>query len=86
MGDWFAGFESLEVDVGDGVTLRGRVGGNPAGPPLLLLHGYPQTHAMWHRVAERLAPEFRLVLPDLPAMATRAGPRRHRPPRRSTPR
>jgi len=30
-----------------------------------MLHGFPQTHAMWHRVAQRLAPHFRLVLPDL---------------------
>jgi haloacetate dehalogenase len=34
-------------------------------PPLLLLHGFPQTHAMWHRVAERLRHEFVLVMPDL---------------------
>ncbi len=39
------------------------VGG--AGPPLLLLHGYPQTHAMWHRVAPALAREFTIVCPDL---------------------
>ena len=35
------------------------------GPPLLLLHGYPQTHVMWHRVAPRLAADFSLVIPDL---------------------
>jgi len=35
------------------------------GPPLLLLHGFPQTHAMWHRVAQRLAGHFSLVMPDL---------------------
>ena len=34
-------------------------------PPLLLIHGFPQTHALWHRVAQRLAPHYRLVLPDL---------------------
>lgn len=38
-------------------------GGN--GPPLLLLHGYPQTHAMWHKVAPRLAQKFTVVLMDL---------------------
>jgi pimeloyl-ACP methyl ester carboxylesterase len=37
----------------------------PARPPLLLLHGFPQTHAMWHKVAERLRARFTLVLPDL---------------------
>ncbi|HEV8567544.1 MAG TPA: alpha/beta fold hydrolase [Actinoplanes sp.] len=35
------------------------------GPPLLLLHGYPQTHAMWHRVAPLLAGRFTVVCPDL---------------------
>ena len=35
------------------------------GPPLLLLHGYPQTHVMWHRVAPLLAREFTVVAPDL---------------------
>jgi haloacetate dehalogenase len=34
-------------------------------PPLLLLHGFPQTHAIWHRVAARLRTRFRLVMPDL---------------------
>jgi haloacetate dehalogenase len=36
-----------------------------SGPPLLLLHGYPQTHAMWHRVAPVLAEQFTVVCPDL---------------------
>jgi haloacetate dehalogenase len=35
------------------------------GPPLLLLHGFPQTHSIWHRAAPKLAEHFRLVLPDL---------------------
>ena len=35
------------------------------GPPLLLLHGYPQTHAMWHRLAPQLARHFTVVCPDL---------------------
>jgi haloacetate dehalogenase len=37
----------------------------PARPPLLLLHGFPQTHAIWHKVAERLRQSFSLVMPDL---------------------
>jgi haloacetate dehalogenase len=45
------------------VTLNVAVGG--AGPPLLLLHGYPQTHAMWHRVAPALARRHTVVAPDL---------------------
>ena len=36
-----------------------------SGPPLLLLHGYPQTHVMWHRIAPRLAEEFTVVAADL---------------------
>ena len=36
-----------------------------SGPPLLLIHGFPQTHAMWHRVAPQLAQHFTLVMPDL---------------------
>jgi haloacetate dehalogenase len=35
------------------------------GPPLLLLHGYPQTHAIWHKVAPRLAQRFNVVAADL---------------------
>ena len=58
----FEGFRLEHVDVGD-VTLRVRTGGS--GPPLLLLHGHPQTHVMWHRVAPVLAERFTLVLPDL---------------------
>ena len=40
-----------------------RAGGS--GPPLLLLHGYPESHVMWHRVAPALGEEFTLVMPDL---------------------
>ena len=47
----------------DGVALNVRHGGK--GTPLLLLHGHPQTHAMWHRVAPALAERFELVLMDL---------------------
>ena len=36
-----------------------------SGPPLLLLHGYPQSHIMWHRIAPRLAQQFTVVCPDL---------------------
>ena len=50
------------VDTGEAV-LRVRQGGN--GPPLLLLHGHPQTHVMWHRLAPRLAQDFSVVLADL---------------------
>ena len=58
----FSGFELSRVQVGD-VTLRVRTGGS--GPPVLLLHGHPQTHVMWHRVAPALAERFSVVAPDL---------------------
>ena len=61
---WFDGFESGLHPVGE-VVLFARTGGDPSKPPLLLLHGYPQTHAMWHRVARGLAADFALVIPDL---------------------
>ncbi|TFW10539.1 alpha/beta hydrolase [Oxalobacteraceae bacterium OM1] len=47
----------------NGVEIHLRHGGS--GPPLLLLHGYPQTHVIWHGVADRLAQRFTLVMPDL---------------------
>lgn len=49
-------------DTGE-VSLFVRIGGH--GPPLLLLHGYPQTHAAWHRVALGLAEHFTVIAPDL---------------------
>jgi haloacetate dehalogenase len=58
----FEGF-SLDMIETPEVTLRVRHAGS--GPPLLLLHGHPQTHAMWHLVAPRLAEEFTVVCPDL---------------------
>jgi haloacetate dehalogenase len=64
MAGWFEGFEAGFHEV-DGFRLFARTGGVADGPPLLLLHGFPQTHAMWQRVAQRLAARFRLVLPDL---------------------
>ena len=48
---------------GSAGLLHTRIGGN--GPPLLLLHGHPQTHAMWHRVAPTLAEHFTVVMMDL---------------------
>lgn len=59
---FFEGFTLEHVPVRDG-TLRLRHGG--AGPPLLLLHGNPQTHAMWHLVAPALARHYRVYCPDL---------------------
>lgn len=59
----FPDFTVHRVDSAPGVQIHARVGGK--GPALLLLHGHPQTHAIWHRVAPVLAQHFTLVLPDL---------------------
>jgi haloacetate dehalogenase len=58
----FDGFEQRRI-AGSGAAIHVRVGGR--GAPLLLLHGYPQTGAMWHRVAPELARHFTVVAPDL---------------------
>ena len=58
----FEGFEEAMIDTGE-ATLRVRRGG--AGPPVLLLHGAPQTHATWYRVAPLLARDFTVVAADL---------------------
>jgi haloacetate dehalogenase len=66
MSDWFAGFSHERRRLGDvHLNLRHNLAAAAGKPPLLLLHGFPQTHAMWHRVAPRLAGNFSLVLPDL---------------------
>jgi haloacetate dehalogenase len=59
---FFEGF-SLQEPVVAGQKMRLRRAGK--GPPLLLLHGNPQTHAMWHRVAPALAERFTVICPDL---------------------
>jgi haloacetate dehalogenase len=61
-GDGFGGFALADLAVGE-VTLRVRSGGS--GPPLLLLHGYPETHLMWGGIAGALAEQFTVVAPDL---------------------
>ncbi|MFK4082859.1 alpha/beta fold hydrolase [Kribbella sp. NPDC020789] len=58
----FEDFDEFEVPVSD-ATIHGRRAGH--GPPVLLLHGFPQSHVMWHRVAPRLAHEFTVVATDL---------------------
>ncbi len=59
----FAGFAALNV-----ATRRVRFAGvmSGKGPPVLLLHGYPETHAAWHKVAPALAERHTVVVPDLP--------------------
>ncbi len=67
----FPGFRLLDVDV-PGSRVRLRTGG--VGPPMLLLHGYPQTHALWHKVAARLKDRFTIVAADLRGYGDSAKP------------
>ena len=66
--DWFDGFESRRFEV-NGASIQARFSkmalGQPPRPALLLLHGFPQSHVMWHRVAKQLASDYFLVMPDL---------------------
>jgi haloacetate dehalogenase len=61
--DLFPGFAERRIRTVDNVEIYLRTGGS--GPPLLLLHGYPQTHVMWHKMAPELARHCTLVIPDL---------------------
>ena len=60
--DLFPGFRLLDVAT-SGARIRVRTGGE--GAPLLLLHGYPQTHIMWRKIVPALAERFTLICPDL---------------------
>ncbi|UWQ17854.1 alpha/beta fold hydrolase [Jannaschia sp. M317] len=60
----FEGFDDQRIALDTGVSVRVRTAGD--GPPILLLHGYPQTHTCWHKVAPHLVADgFRVILPDL---------------------
>jgi haloacetate dehalogenase len=59
----FEGFAALDR-LTSRVRFAGVIGG--AGPPVLLLHGYPQCHATWHDVAPTLAKRYTVIAPDLP--------------------
>jgi haloacetate dehalogenase len=67
----FQGFSAIDVRV-NGTAVHAVRGG--AGPPVLLLHGYPQTHVMWHRVAPMLAERFTVVCSDLRGYGDSAKP------------
>ncbi|MGN9781088.1 alpha/beta fold hydrolase [Nonomuraea sp. ZG12] len=58
-----AGFDYQRVPVADGVSLNTAVGGT--GSPIVLLHGFPQTHLMWRHVAADLATDHTVICPDL---------------------
>jgi len=62
MTELFPGFERKQIEV-SGANINLVHGGN--GPPVLLLHGYPQTHSIWHKLAPRLARKYTIVAADL---------------------
>jgi haloacetate dehalogenase len=66
------GFTAQDITVPDGVRIRTAVGGQ--GPPVLLLHGYPQTHATWREIAPVLARSRTVVAPDLRGYGDSAKP------------
>ncbi|WP_426304383.1 alpha/beta fold hydrolase [Acidovorax facilis] len=68
----FPGFTPHRIATPDGQHIHALVGGS--GPPLLLLHGHPQTSAIWHKVAPTLALHFTLVLADLRGYGDSAKP------------
>ncbi|KAI4098092.1 MAG: hypothetical protein L6R37_006678 [Teloschistes peruensis] len=59
----FADYADLDITVQVGITIHGRHGGN--GPPLLLLHGFPQNHLIWHGVADQLVESYTVIALDL---------------------
>lgn len=69
--DLFPGFAEHRIKT-DGAEIFVRVGG--AGPPLLLLHGYPQVHVCWHKIAPELARHVTLVLADLRGYGASSAP------------
>src|SRR3954471_870317 len=79
LADLFPGYASEWINTKSG-RIFARVGGN--GPPLLLLHGFSETHVMWHRVAPQLSDKFTLIIADLPGYGWSDMPRsdeRHTP-------
>ena len=70
--DLFPGFAAQRISTATNVEIFVRTGGQ--GPPLLLLHGYPQTHVIWHRIAPELARHCSLVVADLRGYGASSAP------------
>ena len=68
----FPGFERRRIRT-SGSTINLEMGGD--GPPVLLLHGYPQTHVMWHKVAPQLARDYTVICADLRGYGDSSKPR-----------
>ena len=63
--NFFEDFEISSIKIKNG-SIRYRKAGH--GPALLMLHGNPQTHLMWHKVAPALTKKFTVICPDIPGM------------------
>lgn len=74
LADLFPGFESHWIPAPEG-KIFARAGGSAEAPALVLLHGFPQTHVMWHRVAPGLARRFRVIAMDLRGYGWSTAPR-----------
>jgi pimeloyl-ACP methyl ester carboxylesterase len=61
--------ELRRVLLGSGVTLNVALAGDPANPPVILLHGFPESHRTWRDLVPRLEDRFRLIMPDLRGFA-----------------
>jgi Predicted hydrolases or acyltransferases (alpha/beta hydrolase superfamily) len=72
MSGYLSGFEPHKIDVGDGIYIMTWIKGE--GEPLLMLHGNPETHLMWHRIAPQLAEQYKVILPDLRGYGDSAHP------------
>lgn len=63
LSELFPGFEHRHIEVGNDMHIAASIGGS--GPPLLLLHGHPQTRAIWHRVAPALSKRYTVIATDI---------------------
>lgn len=70
--DMYTGFESKRIKLGEQEIFL-RMGGT--GPALLMIHGYPQNHVCWHKIAPKLSEHFTLILPDLPGYGWSSHPK-----------
>ncbi|MCZ8253058.1 MAG: alpha/beta hydrolase [Hylemonella sp.] len=73
--NWFQGFAARRFEV-NGTSIHARVPATTRGdkPALLLVHGFPQTHVLWHRVVQQLQQNYWIVLPDLRGYGDSAQP------------
>lgn len=76
LADLYPGYASHWIDTSAGriFARMSQVNSAQSKPPLLLMHGHPQSNVMWHRIAPALGEHFTLILPDLPGYGWSAAP------------